>query len=453
MRRFAYRKRPDWWDSDWHITGTHGQSRSANAAEGTDVCYAPTEVALSPGQHIMMNNDRAPGHDPEEDWYEYQASDITDFVDGRGTLANPKQRPLGQSLGTLMERLKDADVANGRSAKRRLYYAGGEFGKKISTLTKQADPFDFGDGVAVQLYERNLRMLNRSAQLARAYGRNPIVETMLFLQGEADGDKRKGTQTALSTYKTQLAQLIADFRADIPVITGQTSPFEFIMDFVASVPMSPNLNGCGVGVPATLAQIELAIENSDGHTWSIGPNYWLPFFGAEHMAVESVVRLAEMFGLARALLFDGGQPTFLYAKTFSVVDNLIIIECNVPVGSLTFDTTELPDATGTSLDNIQFVKGFEVTSDEGITITDVSLNDNFITITLSARPTQAPFSVGYAYNGFGNVDYVDVVTGRSLQTPGAWGNVRDERATNSLMVPGAKLRNYLSQFYHTFYTF
>lgn len=438
---------PDWWTGKYYITVAYGQSRADNRAEGTDVVLTATSSSLAPDRVLMLNNNGAPGRTFESDFVETDATALIPFVDGRGTLGTHDQQlcPLGQSLGASLWRLDRDDVAGNRTLRRRVFMATGEGGRLISELQKGAAAFVGAHGTYV-IYDRQMRKLTRATDIATAYGRGSVVDAMYFLQGEADADA--AVLTSKASYKAARATLQADLRSDIAAVTGQTEPIEFITDITPGTPSGTG--GAGVGSDVLIAQVELATENSDGHTWCVGPSYYLPFFSREHMSVEGVVCLSEMFARARSILIDGGTPDFLYATGFSLVGSTITITCHVPEPPLVLDSTTIPAATGTSPAGAILVLGFEFTDSSGATITSVSVGTSSIVVTLSREPTGTR-RLRYAMNGLGNTDYVDGATGRTdIQTPGSWGNVRDSLAVESQFVPGAYLRNFLAPFDHTF---
>lgn len=461
----ANRAFPSWFTAPWELIVADGQSRGNNQSEGTDQCYAPTESPLIPQRCLMLNNNGAPGRTFEADFTGPEATDVVPFVDGRGVLGSSTQAlcPLGQSLGSQMYWLDQDDAASGRPSKTRLFLAAGEGGRKISELKKGAVAFAGANGTYV-IWDRKMRQITRAKQIAGVYGRQMLVRFVDILQGEADA--AANVQTPKAAFKADRLQFQADMQTDIAAITGQSQPVDFFMDITAST--ATGAGNVGVGSDVILAQVELARENADGHTWCVGPSYWLPYMinppqtTAAHMPHDGVVRLAEVFARAKSILLDGGTPDFLYATGFTLAGNQITIDCHAPSAPLVIDTSTIPAATGTSATGNVLVLGFELTDAAGAAITGVFASGSQIVLSLSGTPTGAP-RLRYAMNGLGNVRYADPVTGRDaktdpgppvttggISTPGAWGNIRDSLAVPSRLVPGAYIRNFLAPFDKTF---
>lgn len=436
-------------DNNVYCTLAYGQSRADNRSEGTGIVYSATKYARNNTRIFMMNNDRSPGHKFESDFGPTEGSGLIPFFDGFNNTSSgtpTSKSPLGQSLGSSLILLDVLEAADNRDQKRRLYFCAGEGGRLLSALQKGASPYT-GSGGTFVIYDRVFKMLDRAKALALAKGFGFSVDSIYFLQGEADATN--GVLTPKATYKTLRTQLFADLRADIAADTGQTTPVEIITDIVAATPTEGG-GGAGVSSDVLIAQVEMAVENADGHTWCVGPNYHLPFFSSEHMSVEGVTLLGEMFARARYKLQLGQTPSFLYATDYSLVGNTITITCNVPTTPLVIDTTNLPNATGTTSTGHVLYKGFEITDGSGVTITNVTVNDTQIVLTLSGTPT-GTVRIRYAMSGFGNTAYTDPATGRTdIQTPGSWGNIRDSQSIASYFVPNAYLRNFLAPLDHTF---
>lgn len=435
-------------DNTVYCTLAYGQSRADNRSEGTGIVYTTTKYSRNNTRVFMMDNDRAPGHQFEADFAPTEGSSLVPFFDGRNNTSSgtpTSKSPLGQSLGSSLVLLDALEEADGEDQRRRMYMATGEGGRLLSELQKGAIAF-VGSGGTFVIYDRIFKMLTRAQTFSTALELGFVVEAIYFLQGEADASN--GVMTSKEVYKSLRTQLFSDLRADIVTQTGQTTPVEIITDIVAGTPTGTS--GAGVGSDVLIAQVEMAVENADGHTWCVGPNYQLPFFSSEHMSTDGVTLLGEMFARARYKVRLGQTPSFLYATDYSLVGNTITITCNVPTTPLVIDTTNLPNATGTSATGHVLYKGFEVTDGSGVTITNVSVNDTQIVLTLSGIPT-GTVRVRYAMNGLGNTTYTDTATGRTdIHTPGSWGNIRDSQAIASYFVPNAYLRNFLAPLDHTF---
>jgi hypothetical protein len=444
-RAFGY-VQPDWEKSTSPIkvTVVYGQSRADNHSEGTAWCYYPRTTNE---RVLMMNNPRAPGRAFQGPFDPVTATNLITLADCEfGSFADPgghsvsSRDPLGQSLATALWYLDAQDVAHSRALRRRALVVAGEGGQKIATLSKGAAAFVGTNGPFV-IYDRMIAMVNRAKALALAiYGQSIEVESILWLQGEADWS------TAQATYYSALKQIITDMTTDLVAITGQSYTPPFLLDQV------PAKSSDGTGNPAALAQLQVALENANGHTYLVGPTQGMPFntrdsSGATaHMPSQAVMAHGEHFGVAREKLIESSVPDLCYVNGYSLVGSTLTLTAHVPQGSLTTDT-DIPAPTN---------KGFVLNDPGGATISSVTVGSNTITIALSQAPA-AGASIEYAYNASGGVGSPAGVTwaskldlqGDACSTAGAWGNIRDARADACTQVTGYTLHNFLCSFKQT----
>lgn len=362
-------------------------------------------------------------------------------VEVRQVSSNPAPA-LGQSLGCYMWNMELHDVAAGRDTVRRAYFAGGEGGMSIASISKGANAISPNDTYVI--YDRMMRMGNTMHTIANnIFHVNSSFETIEFLHGEKDdlsgNDK--------DTYKAGVLTLFSDMIGDCKTITGQTDNPVVLFDIVAPGPYGANDQSLGTN--SALGQIEIAQNYANSGYYSIGPAYWKPFRSSVHMSDEGVILTAEHFAYVRNQIYKNETPTMLYAENLRLVDKYVFFEIPNANGNLVIDTTTVPAMSGVSPKdaNKVFLLGFG-TSDANNSIVDVAVYGKSVILTLNSAPI-ADISIGYAYEGFGNYSYYDP-SGKGVNTPGAWGNIRDSFGEPSKYLSGWYLRNFLNTFYHTF---
>ena len=426
---------PEWADPNAPVllTVVYGQSRANNHAEGWAICYPPTTTAQQRERCLMGNNPRAPGA-----LENFVPSSTTAFVPlkdcylGNRAIGYPGNYndPLGQSLSQALWTMDGFDIDNSNPLRRRILIVCGIGSQSINTLKKNGNPYinpPLVPAPGISLYDRLLSRVQRTVDLvASLYGQNCRVESVFWLQGEADYNR-----VTRSEYATTLKTGIIDpLRTDLAAITGDNTPFEFILDQVPSRPDG------AANIPA-LAQIDVARANQDGHTWMVGPAYQMPFNVREtpipdgvdittaHMSSFGVTAWGEAFGRTRNTLSQGGAPNLCYVDMVSRNGNVITLTCDAPGDSMVIDTSTMPDPGN---------YGFKLRDPGGAVITSVAVSNFDIIVTLDKDP-QPGATLEYAHenpsgidpiNGAG-VDRIDGMydmSGVKSRTPGSWGNLR-----------------------------
>jgi hypothetical protein len=265
----------------------------------------------------------------------------------------------------------------------------------------------------VVLYNRMKSMVTQACAFATSYGKTCAVDTVLWLQGEADTQTVNSTN--ISAYQSTLSTLIGNMRTDIAAITSQGSAFEFIMN-------PPSSTGLGVPLVATIAQYNLGIANGDSHTWMNGPEYQFPNSAvSEHQSPLGVILDGEQFGRTRSLIQQGtitvtnvcSGSAYLCPTSVSNSGATITATFNVPTGCITRDISQWGAATN---------DGFTFSDDSGATITSVTVSAcTQIQIGLSGTPSTNKV-LQYATSGPGF---------SAAPIPPTWGDFRDGRQTPS----------------------
>ncbi len=369
----------------------------------------------------------------------------TQFGVHEGRVASSSS-PLGQSLGPYMIKADALDVANGRDLYRRSFFSAGEGGQSIYVIEKNAPLYT--DNETYSVYDRTIRMFRRDCELINiVHGVGVVCETYLHLQHEEDAGN---ASVDPDNWKAHTLQLLIDLPNDIVAITGQQEPVEVLFDIGSSVFSRTYANAAFVS-DIILKQVELAREDHP-HIGTCGVSYYLPrapSAGALHGSNEGVVVLSEMFAIARDKRYKGIRPDFLYANTFSLSGNTITIDCHNPsTGNLVIDTTVVPEATGTNDMGQKLKYGLEFFDSSNTYITNVSVTNNTITVSLNQTPSSNGTIRG-AMSGMGARFYFDE-GGIYRKTAPAWTNIRTANATPSTLLTGYNIYEFLAPFKYTF---
>lgn len=411
---------PDYLGRPIHVVLAYGQSRANNSAEGTAECFAWATRIQDLERGVMMEAPAMPGLPFERD---FQTASATRFVPLRDCSSvlpgytDASYRVIGQSLGPSVWWLLRRDRAGYGPEVRRAYQALGVGGTSVAQLSKGAAPYVGSWGTFV-IYDRAMAAITRMRDLARAvHGVEIIVDAVLWLQGEQDGN----LGTARATYRTAMQTLFNNLRTDIAVITGQTSPIPIIMDFTP-------VEGAGSNQAAEvqMGQHEHAQANADGLTYSIGPSYWHEFRSASHMSVGGVVLLAERFGRAMDALRRGTAPRYAFIGSTATDATGITVTLNLPSNPVVYDAVTVPAAT-----NWGFTLAGTAATITGVSITGPN------TVRVATSASAAGGTLEYATSGPGN-------SSGATGFCGGYGNLRDATRVASEFVPGINLFNFVA---------
>lgn len=229
---------------------------------------------------------------------------------------------------------------------------------------------------------------NRTA-LGDTYG----VGAFHWVQGETD--QNEGMPAA--NYLAALEAMIADYRADIPVATGQPENFPVIL---SQTSMTYNK-------PATVAIAQLEASRTIPDTFIACSHYHLPHYTDNiHLTNVGYYRLGEYHARALNSIKTTGSWKPLAPKSVTARGNQITIVYDVPKPPLVFDTTMVP---------AQPNMGFTLTGTTASIIAVEIVAQDTIVLTTDSQ-LDGPVGVGYASD---------------LLTYGARGNVRDSEPATS----------------------
>jgi hypothetical protein len=310
----------------------------------------------------------------------------------------------GETQGSgMLERLHKRELNAEVQLNTYVYRSHGRGGADISLIEKGAPPYYIG-----------LEEVRRVKDIAAIYGKEVEVVALVITHGEADTDN--------PTYDVSLTQLIADYRADVPLITGQTTTIPVFIDQVA--PANPD------GLQTAIQEMQVAVADALDGVYLTAPKYQYAYVAADnvHLAALSYRLLGDLQGyVISQVLQDGIDWVPLKPISWSVSDTIITVVFNVPSGSLAFDTTTLaaaPDYGFTVIDGGEYA-----------TISDVSLTAyNTMQITLAAPLSGEAKALKYVEGG---ADYQH-------------GNLRDSQNLLAL-IDGSNIYNWCVAFNKSLY--
>lgn len=251
----------------------------------------------------------------------------------------------------------------------------GESGQSITVIEKNGT----GKAFAATLYEAHA-----IKALAEAEGRTFGYGAVVLTHGETDsGDP---------TYGDQIAQLAADYDADLRAITGQTETIPLIVSQQSAVPSSANGRSL-----STIAQWRLGVDHP-GLIYCSGPKYQYEYAGDHlHMNAASYRRLGEKYAevLARVqLLGEAWHP--LQPSAASLAGTTITVSFEVPDPPLAWQET-IAAPHQSNFTEWAAGRGFEVEDSTGrLAIASVEIVGNDVEIELAAAPSGEGLVVRYA---------------------------------------------------------
>jgi hypothetical protein len=276
----------------------------------------------------------------------------------------------------------------------------GESGQGIVALVKEQDAGNTGP--TGRAYAATLFEATNIAALAKAAGKTYGVSVIVMTHGETDATN--------PTYGDSLVQLLKDYNADIPPITGQTKPIPM---YLSQQHAYPCYKGPPLGCSDTAAggrplanQIEWQLGVMyPGQFVCTGPKYQYPANvdnDGIHLSATGYQLLGEKSAEVyheREVLGHNWQP--LYPTGASRNGNVVTVTFNVPVPPLNWDMTlDAPLIKEWTMGN-----GFELwepgadasatSNGTNVTISSVAIMNNTVQITASGTlPTN--LMVGYA---------------------------------------------------------
>lgn len=333
------------------------------------------------------------------------ATEVLDFVPA----AELSGISRGETVGRGLMDIAHAAHAKDGSPPAYVFRACGNPGAWIGDIEKGTPP-----------YLISLEEVRHAKNLAALYGKNLILAGLIITHGEADRN--------WAGYEGRLVQFIADYRADLIAITGQTAPVRVFIDQTAAPYLTPPLTA----LTQTLVQeIQLKVASETADCYLSTPKYHLPYLLDEvHLTGLGYRLLGEHIGNAYSYINRFGVDWKPVAPTTIVRSgNVVTVTFDVVFPPLVLDTTTLPAVAQS---------GFTFYDDAvEIAITDVQVVTNVsVQLTLASTPTSANQRLWYVEGG----------------NTYAWGNLRDSMVKKSIVDPAYTIRNWAAMFNRAVYT-
>ena len=286
-----------------------------------------------------------------------------------------------------------------------LYFTAARGGTNLAGLVKGTVP-----------YENFMIAVQRAKDLAAVVGKHVWLPAVLWVHGESD--------TANTSYATQLIAFWNDLNTDVKAITGQLADVQMMMAQPSSFQ----------SFQAPLQMLLAAEMNSNFHV--VCPGYPLPFYSGDYLHYDRVghFKLGEYcWKVVNNVLYGDRSWRPLQPESVSFNGtNQVQITFHVPVGALVLD----PDAT--DKDGNWGFQLFNGTTQ--VAISDKALAGNVVTLTAASNLTTGNASVRYALSG-----QTDPRTAAAIPR----GRLRDSDSTPSL-VDGVPLPNWCVHFEESF---
>ncbi len=268
----------------------------------------------------------------------------------------------------------------------------GESGQGIVALVKQMpDTGSTGRAYAATIFEAGA-----ITRLAAAAGKTYGVGVIVLTHGETDCNN--------DGYTDSVVQLMSDYNADIPALTGQTYKIPMYVNQQHGCPGAPVCDKTGGFIRPSVNNQEwqLGVQHP-GDFVCTGPKYQLPGNMDKdgiHLSVPGYQMLGEKTAEIyhqRAILGQDWQP--LAPINVARNGNVVTVQFHVPVPPLNWDTA-LDAPTVTEWKN---GKGFELwtstapeTTSTNVTISSVAISGDLVQITASGTLPTSNLYVGYA---------------------------------------------------------
>jgi hypothetical protein len=173
------------------------------------------------------------------------------------------------------------------------------------------------------------------------------VGCILLTHGEADAF----FQIPAETYATHLAQMQADYQADLRLITGQTKLIPMLLSQQNSYPPT----GCGPNL--TALAMKLAVARSSGAIVMVGPKYQYSYVDGAHLS--DYRPYGEKCAQAYMVVDQGSTWRPLEPTSIARSGTTVTIALHVPVPPLVFDGSASPPHQSGALSSWANGKGFE----------------------------------------------------------------------------------------------
>lgn len=246
-----------------------------------------------------------------------------------------------------------------------------------------------------QTFTNGLTMLGAFKSLATAAGKTMALRAIVMDEGEAD----EGGSNA--SYATNVLSYYSNATAQYAAVTGQTLPIWLIMSQLGNSQVNNHLT-TGI-IPYLQLQAAAALPDQ---IFISGPGYLYPrLVDGQHLTPDATRLKAEYHAKVYSALVRGQRWRPVQPKTITILGKVIIVNFEVPVAPLVFDTsgavvTEPSFVTG-SLHGFEFTDG---TSSPPSIISATVMEDGVsVKFVLSAVPTVgAQWYLSAAYTATAN---------------------------------------------------
>ena len=374
---------PLWAQPYYHIIAT-GQSLALGAGG------APALSTSQPPPGATVHNQKALWQGGFQDWVEGTRSGCEDATNG---CESPTYAMAG-----MVTRL------SGGTRQESVYLSAGS-GAAYSALKKGGTGASYSDAIGHSLE-------NNKASIA-------ACDAVVVVHGEADTD----LDASSSTYEGYLVEWQHDYETDCKAATGQATGVPMFHTQTASWTRgspqraTPTTTAGAQGVALGIWQ---AAKDHADTTYLVGPKYQYAYYtDGMHLINTSYRALGSLYAKAvKKVVVDGQKWIPLAPRSITRSGAVITLQCWVPAGSLTRDTSVVPAQTN---------DGFEFWDDSGATpaITGVTITGaDTIQISLASAPSGANQRLRYAYTGT-----VGAKAGTNNGQNYARGNMRDSDPT------------------------
>jgi hypothetical protein len=296
---------------------------------------------------------------------------LADYTDGQypGNIYGETPHSVMANQITALARAAGSDYLT-------IHSVVGWSGNPIDNINKQ------GIGTA---YPGSLSEARTFQAMATAQGKRFGVGAIVLTHGESDSDN--------GNYETQVHQLVADYNADLKVITGQVTPIPLLLSQQSTFP-----GGAGTS-RSTQAEWRLGLDYP-GEVLCTGPKYQYPYSGDNvHMDSLNYGRLGEKYAEVFYQAVVQGRPWKpLQPSAAKLSGANITVSFDVPTMPLNWDPNLAPPHQ-TQFQAWALGKGFEVQDSTGpLTIQSATLSGATVVLALAQPPTGTGLTVSYAMN-------------------------------------------------------
>lgn len=295
------------------------------------------------------------------------------------TPENSRARMVNKTTGALIDLVPDGSPLRQRPELSRLpRIAEANPGQVFATSTHAQGSQTIAmlsPGGSSGKYEEAILTVQRAKAAATSAGQSYLVRGLSWIQGEAD----TSAGTTAAAYKAAVLALRDAYTTDVGAATGQSALGPFVMSQTATWPhysSDPRIS---------LAQLDLARTVSGFYL--VGGQYQLPGYeDGLHLTPLGYYYLGELHARAWNRITSGAGWLPFSPNTVTVTGSTIVLDYDVPTGSLVLDTTTVP---------AQPNYGFSVTGTPASIASVAVTGPKQVTITMTSPIQGAGGQVGY----------------------------------------------------------